>query len=177
MNLTIHGFKDDIISPLVQKAPSFSIKSLLDKIPGQNFQTDEFMSNTILSKYYTIGELISAKFADKLFSVYHLNIASLQKHIHELRIMLSCVQIKFDIICISETKLKDEMSLSNIQIEGYEFIHTPTLTQCGGVGMYIKIGIEYGIINNLTQSHENICESIFVELKHPSKKNVIIGSI
>ena len=43
--------------------------------------------------------------------------------------------------------------------------------------MYIKSGIEYDIIQNLTKSHENICESIFVELKHPQKNNVIIGTI
>ena len=42
--------------------------------------------------------------------------------------------------------------------------------------MYIKNGIEYTILDKLTQCHKDICESIFVELKHP-KKNVIIGSI
>ena len=67
--------------------------------------------------------------------------------------------------------------MSNIDIDGYEFIHTPTPTQCGGAGMYIKLGIEYSVIKNLTKSHENICDSIFVELKHCSKKNIIIGSI
>ena len=45
-----------------------------------------------------------------------------------------------------------------------------TLTQCGGSGMYIKNGIEYTILDKLTQCHKDICESIFVELKHPKKK-------
>ena len=43
--------------------------------------------------------------------------------------------------------------------------------------MYIKNGIEYSILDKLTQSHKDICEYIFVELKHPKKRNVIIGSI
>ena len=37
-------------------------------------------------------------------------------------------------------------------------------------GMYIKNGIEYSILVNLTQYHKDICESIFVELKHPPKR-------
>ena len=43
--------------------------------------------------------------------------------------------------------------------------------------MYIKNGIEFSILDILTQSHKDICESIFVELKHPKKRNVIVGSI
>ena len=68
-------------------------------------------------------------------------------------------------ICISETRLLNEVPLSNIQIDG------------GGSGVYIKNGIEYTILDKLTQCHKDICESIFVELKHPQNPNVIIGSI
>ena len=75
-----------------------------------------------------------------------------------------------DIIYISESRLLNEVSLSNIQIDGYDFIHSPTLTQCGVSGMYIKNGIEYTILDKLTQCHKYICKSIFVELKHPKKR-------
>ena len=106
------------------------------------------MSDTVSSKYYSIGEFAATKFSKQKFSVYHLNIASLQKHIDELRSLLSCTQHNFDIICISETRLQNELPLANIQIDGYDFIHTYTHTQCGGAGMYIKTGVEYGIIKN-----------------------------
>ena len=79
-----------------------------------------------------------------------------QKHIHELRTFLSCSNHNFDVICISETRLQEELPIVNVEIEGYEFIHNPTLTRCGGVGMYIKNGIDYSIVKNLTESHENI---------------------
>ena len=81
-----------------------------------------------------------------------------------------CINYNFDVICISETRLTNEVPLSNIEIDGYHFIHTPTLTQCGGSGMCIKNGIEYIILDKLTQCHKDICESIFVELKHPKEK-------
>ena len=85
-----------------------------------------------------------------------------------------CTKSNFDVICISETRLHNEVPLSNISIDGYDFIHTTTLTQCGGSGIYFKNGIEYIILDKWTQCHKDICESIFVELKH-SKKNVIVG--
>ena len=43
------------------------------------------------------------------------------------------------------------------------------LHNVGGSGMYIKNGIEYTILDKLTQCHKDVCESIFVELKHPNK--------
>ena len=72
-------------------------------------------------------------------------------------------------ICISETRLHEELPSVNGEIDGYEFIHNPTLTQCGGVGMYIKNGIDFSIVKNLTESHKDICESIFIEIKHQQK--------
>ena len=82
----------------------------------------------------------------------HLNIASLQKHIDELRSFLSLLNHPFNVICITETRLNEEKPLANISIDGYEFVHTPTKTQCGGAAIFIKTGIEYEILNNLNLS-------------------------
>ena len=142
MKLTNHGLSDDNIEFEVNNCPSFSIKSLLDQIPGKKIDTDQFMTNTTHSKYYTTSDFLSAKFSNKNFSIFHFNISSLQKHIDDLRTLLTCMNYNFDIICISETRLLNEVSLSNIQIDGYDFIHAPNLTQCEWSGMYIKNGID-----------------------------------
>ena len=68
--MTLNGVADETISILAEGAPSFSIKSLLDEIPGQKFDTDEFMTDTILSKYYTISDFSSAKFSNKKFKKF-----------------------------------------------------------------------------------------------------------
>ena len=133
--------------------PSFSIQSLLDQLPGQNFSTDDFLSDSIESKYYTPAQFIAEKFSKKTFTMIHLNIASLQRHIDELRTFLSILDHPFQIICISETRLHDDQSLSNIEIDGYDFVHTKTTTQCGGVGIYIKSGIEYELLDHLSPTH------------------------
>ena len=157
--------------------PSFSIKSLLDKLPGQKFSTDEFMSDSITSKYYTSGEFVSTNFSKNKFSIFHLNIASLQKHIDELRCFLHNLRHKFKVLCITETRLHDSVPLINVDIEGYTFLHTPTTSQCGGTGIYISNELEFSFLDEFSFCHPNISESTFVEIKNKNKKNLIIGSI
>ena len=125
-------------SDFVQGMPSFTIQSLLDEMPGQNFETDEFMSESIPSKYFTPSQFLETKLPKNMFSMININIASLSKHIDELRNLLSVLNHPFDIIGITETRLHDENPPANVDIEGYEFKHTPTNMQCGGEGMYIK---------------------------------------
>ena len=68
--------------------PSFTIQSLLDQMPGQKFESDEFLSNSISSKYYKPSEFLECKLAANNFTVLHINVASLSKHIDELRSLL-----------------------------------------------------------------------------------------
>ena len=164
---------DDII----KEPPSFTIQSLLDKMSGQSFETGEFLSESISSKYYMPSELLEKKLPAKQFSMLHINIASLGKHIDELRTLIGVLDHPFDVIGIAETRLHDLNPLTNIDIEGYEFKHTPTGTQCGGSGMYIKSCQEFEIIQELTQSHPDISESISVELKMNGHKNIVVGCI
>ena len=114
--------------------PFFQHQKSTGSSAGSKINTDQSMSNTIRSKYYTTSDFLSAKLSNKNFDIFHLNISSLQKHIDELRSLHTCTNSNFDVICISETRLLNEVRLSNIQIDGYDFIHTPTLTQCGGSG-------------------------------------------
>ena len=176
LNAIRHCFRDSY-SEVLSALPSFTIQSLLDQMPAQKFNTDEFLSYSINSKYYSPSDFIDAKFSKKSFTMIHLNIASLQYHIDELRTLLSLIGHPFDVICITETRLHDDMPLSNIQIEGYDFVHTPTPTRCGGAGIYIKSSLEYEQLNNFSVCHENISESIFIEIKNPHKKNLTIGCI
>ena len=80
----------------------------------------------------------------------HINIASLSKHIDELRNLIHSLNHPFDIIGITETRLHDNDSLVNIEIDGYEFRHTPTATECGGAGIYVKSSYDFDIKNDLS---------------------------
>ena len=174
--LTMNGF-DEKTTDFLKNVPSFSIQSLIDQIPGQKFDTDEFISDTIESKYYTPAEFISTKLKKKSFTMLHMNIASLQAHIDELRSVLSLLDHPFDIMGITETRLHDSSPLVEIQIPGYVFHHTPTTTQCGGAGLYVKSIHNPEPLKKHSVSHPDICETMFVEIKNDSKKNLIVGCI
>ena len=62
--LTIEGF-DKKSAEFLKNVPSFSIQSLIDKLPGEKFDTDEFISDNIESKYYTPAQFISEKLSKK----------------------------------------------------------------------------------------------------------------
>ena len=103
---------------LINSTPSFSIESLLDEMPGQNFETDEFMSDTISSKYFTPAEFLECKLPQNKFSMLHINISSLSKHIDELRNLLLVLSHPFDAIGVTETRLHSNDPLVNIDIPG-----------------------------------------------------------
>ena len=107
----------------------------------------------------------------------HINIAPLNKHIDELRSLLTILNHPFDIIGISETRLHTDIPMANLDIEGYQYILTPANTTCGGVGMYAKACHNFEVIHNLTKSIDNVSESLFIELKREGYKNIIIGCI
>ena len=70
-------------------SPSFTIQSLLDKIPGSvNYNSDDFLTDLISSRYYTPIKFLTSKFKNKYFSMIHMNIAYLSLHIDDLKMLL-----------------------------------------------------------------------------------------
>ena len=103
-------------------------------------------------KYYSLNEFVSAKFkSSKTFSIVHLNIHSIEKHIEELRVILAMLEFKFDVICLSESKIKKDFDPKvDINIEGYQSpVGTPTDSTKGGVLIYVKNGINFKPRNDL----------------------------
>ena len=163
--------------PTYENQPSFSIQSLLDEMPGHKDDESDFLSNSVSSKYYTPAEFLTSKFPKGGFSILHLNIASLQKHVDELRSLLFILNCPFDFIGITETRLSDSNPILNLEIEGYKFIHTPTTTKCGGASIYIRNDHRYEIINDYSKAIENVSESIFIEIANDNRKPVTFGCI
>ena len=61
--------------------------------------------NSVSCDYYTPYELNKIKVKQEDLSVLHLNISSLSAHIDDLKNFLSELRIKFDIICIFESRI------------------------------------------------------------------------
>ena len=90
------------------------------------------------------------------------------------------MEIDFQIIGITEHKIKDLTPISNVKLAGYhEFIYTPTQTSHGGSGFYIRDSLAYKRRNGLLLNPPGTgdFESTFLEIVIPNKKNLIVGCI
>ena len=62
----------------------------------------------------------------------------------KLQFMLSELSFPFQLIGLTETKLKpDQIPLTNIDIEGYNFISQPSLSNAGGSGIYVQNNLNF----------------------------------
>lgn len=177
--LTMKGVDIPVLGDNTRLVPCFTIQTLLDKIPGDmSIQTLDFLSESTNSKYYTPSDFISAKISDTTFSIFHINIASINAHIDDLNTLIEFLGHPFDIIGITETKiLENREPLANIKIIGYDFENTPTESFFGGCGIFIRSDYDYEKRDDLSLSVHTIAESVFVELKSQSNKNILIGCI
>ena len=107
-----------------------------------------------------------------------LNILSLSAHINELKTLLSQVNTKFDIVCISERRISKKNSLTtNIDIPDYNNEQTPTESSAGGSIIYISQNLSYRVREDLQIHSSKELESVFIELLIPSKPSLISGTI
>ena len=112
------------------------------------------------------------------FSIFHLNIASLSKHKDELETVLSMLNYKFDIIGISETKIRFGIAPTyDINIKGCNTLSTPTESEKGGTLIYmlITLTIKLGkILNRLCTNKMNL-NLYLLKLLIPAKEIFYVG--
>ena len=88
---------------------------------------------------------------NKSISIFQINTCSLNENFDELQHLLSCTKELFDIIVISETRIKKQASLSiNLNlINNYSFEFTSTETSESGTLLYITNHLSYKCRNDL----------------------------
>ena len=108
------------------------------------------------------------------FKLASLNIASLPKHIDELRVLLS--DNPLDILSINETRLDDSVSDDEVYIPGYDIIRRDREHNGrfgGGVCIYVRSNINFSLRPDLSDLHlENLC----IEIRKPRSKPFIIAT-
>ena len=127
--------------------------------------------NAINFDYYNIDELnkLNINRHHDLF-ILNLNISSLSSHIDDIKIFLSLLTAKVDILCISESRLSQNNPVTtNLHIPVYTFEHTSTESSAGSTLMYISNGIPYVLRNDLQIYSPKELESIFIEIIIPNK--------
>ena len=107
-----------------------------------------------------------------------MDISSLSYNFDQLYTLLSETNVSFDVIGITETRLKKQtLRTTNIDIIGYNLEHTPTEASCGGTLLYVKNKLNYISQKDLNIYKKNELESTFIEIITSSGKSIIAGCI
>jgi len=108
-----------------------------------------------------------------------LNVQSLPAKFNELEDFITYLKnnrCEPDFICLQETWKIIDQSLFNIEGYNLEIKSRSKNTQGGGVGIYIKKGFRYRILQESSIFIDKVFESIFIEVFDESSK-YIVGSI
>ena len=98
---------------------------IIDKLNDAVSESD--LENS--SQYFEVDDFNKAFNSSnhKGTNFFHMNISSLSYNFDQLHTLLSEINISFDLIGITETRLKKQtLRTTNIDINGYNLEHTPT---------------------------------------------------
>lgn len=163
-------------NPLIPGKRNLALSSDLD--PDSNFNFDMFRCDYFTeSQFNELFHKMSSSFSI-CFSLLHLNIHSLSRNYDNFTTFLANIEGKFSIMGVSEIWLKD--SGYSFDIMGYDFIHNPHPNRIsGGVGIYVNNDLEFKPGPDLAfpDISSPSTESLFIEIRRPLSKNIIIGVI
>ena len=106
--------------------------------------------------------------------IVHQNIQSLTKKIDELRLICSSVQAGIHLLTLSETWLNEQISDSEISIEGYKIFRLDRADRGGGVAVYVKS--ELSLVRRDDLEIDGV-EGLWLELFLPKSRGILIGTL
>ena len=158
--------------------PNNSLKTYFKDISNINVNaTDEETEEPAINCHYYDINSFNYKNKKDSFSLFHLNIASLSKNKDELETILSMIDLKFDVVGITETLIKVGKPSIDVNINGYKYYSTPT--DKGGALIYINDQYNTKLLPNSDKImyKPKQLESVFIEIVNKNKKNILIGCI
>ena len=127
---------------------------------------DRYEQSPNLFSLEKLNAILKQKGKGDLF-VMHINAVSLVKYFDEIESLISAKTLASpDILCISETRFKDEKIDFQTQLTAlpeYSCIYDNSPTNTGGVAIYIKNTIKYFVKREFRLDVPD-CESLFLEL-------------
>jgi len=149
------------------KGPSDLSQAAIDNwLSVTNFDLGDQTFNSLFQivkpcQYFNFISLPCHSNNDKL-DLLHLNMWSLKKkNYDDLHTFFSDLSLKPHIIAISEIKLKDK-PLINISIPGYTLLHTNSVSNAGGVGIYVPDLLKFNILTFKSPSFG--CETLWISV-------------
>ena len=162
----------------IDDMPSFRSDSDLTRLPYlSECDVDEQLPQAIDSRYFTVSELAKMDYNPDQLSILHTNIRSISLHRDELVNLCIQTQRSFDVIGISETwnSALNEI-IVDIDINGYKRYDTGSISQNGGVGLYVKTSLASSSRDDLNFTCAGF-ETTWVEVQNKNTKNFLFCCI
>ena len=143
---------------------------------------DDPMNDHIMpSYYYDMDNFKAFLRKERGLKILSLNCCSLRAKYDDIytfmQELLSC-NLRIDILCLQETWLRSGELSTHLHINGFKFIsQSARISNHGGLGIYIRNGLEYKSINTFQLSE--IFEAQFIEILSPgiNCKKITLGNI
>ena len=169
MKLTYQG-KNLIINKILDPSENLN-KQFFDDIKNSSLENSLEIENPC--PYNTLSDINQRNQNQNSLNIFHLNIASLNLHQDELKVLLENCNSKLNFIGISETGYKNNNA--TVTIDGFNHSDCFTESKRGGVRLYISSELSFIEKTDIKLYKKNEVESIFVEVIQESGKNVIVG--
>ena len=100
------------------------------------------------------------------------------KNFDELEHLLKSTNKNFDVIAIIETRTRKDISItSNLSLNNYSLVFTPTESSAGGTLLYIAHHLSHKPRHDLNMYRKSELEFTFIEVISSQKSNIIIEGL
>ena len=156
---------------------SFCINNIYDVLDENSDPDRNFYNKNVNSQYYTIDSFKSnfESNSKNSISILHINIRSINRNYEDFKVLLSELNFRFKIICLTETWSKNTNPYFNL--ENYDVIH-----QCrsdnkvgGGISMFIHNSLAFKERHDLCNNTHD-CETLSIEIIQ-NKRNAIVNAV
>ena len=107
-----------------------------------------------------------------------MNVCLLTKNLDYFNILLKELNISFDILAITDYRIKkDSLYPINLQLNNYPIEHTTIQSSVGGTLFYVNKRFFYQLRNKIRLYDPGKIESTFIEIVCSKSTNVIVGCI
>ena len=169
------------VNVILEDLPVLQTMSNIGNIPHlSNFDPKSNTASKLNFNYFDIHKFHSSPeiniCSNKAFSLLNCNIRSTQANFDNPVQLLSDLNFPFNIISTSETWLRSSEQIANFDLPGYSFLSQATTLRAGGVGLYIKNGIQYSVRHDLSFSTDE-SEMLWVEIESDLNSNMICSVV
>ena len=159
--------------------PSLNASTLLNNFIKDDEVISQFFNTDLSSKFYDVYSLKSDFQSSTNPLILSVNIQSLNSKFNELKIFINDLlksNVPIDLIVLQETW---NITYANmLELPGFQplLYRNRNNMRGGGVGLYIRKGLNYKRKLELEQFQQKTFENIVVELSYPNK-NILISNV